>query len=276
MEQQLGALIQRIERLERANRAMKIVGAHAIAAVAAMTSIPQSLARNVQRKFAALDAGVITTSQLNLVNSSGQLVAVLGTQGQNAGLVFLDQNMKWVLALGENQGGNKPMAGLAVFDGNAFMPGNGVARAALGVSGDGAGLVTLDPNQKPALVAGVNPDGTAAGSFVLDANSYARAGFGNSSNGSGFFANDSSNVTRYVAGVTGDASKAGAVTFDGTGNIQVAVGGAQDGSLGGMAAFDANHQDRFDAGFSSVNGGGLLVKDAGGNTTWFAPEPAGQ
>jgi hypothetical protein len=270
MEQQLGALVQRIERLERANRAMKVVVAVAVAAVAAMTSVPQSLAKNI-RKMAALDAGIITTTQINLVNGSGQLVAVLGSQGQNSGLVFLDQNLKWVLALGTSQNGSKSSAGLALFDGNAFLPGNGVARAAIGISGDGAGMVALDANQKPALVAGVNPDGSAAGAFVLDLNSYARAGFGNGSNGSGFWANDASNVTRYVAGVSGDASKAGSATFDGIGNLQLAVGGAGDGSLNGMAAFDANHQDRFDAGYSSSSGGGLLVKDAGGNITYSAP-----
>src|SRR5690242_3627140 len=136
MEQQLGALLRRVERLERANRAMKIVGAGAKAMVAATRSVPQSLANNIRRKFAAIDAGTITTSQINLVNSSGQLVAVLGSQGQSAGLVFLDQNLKWALALGTSQGGGKAMAGLAVFDGNAFMPGNGVARAAIGVGSD--------------------------------------------------------------------------------------------------------------------------------------------
>lgn len=276
MEQQLGALIQRVERLELANRAMKVLVAVAVAAVAAMTSIPQSLARTIHHHMAALDAGVITTSQINLVNNAGQLVAVLGSQGQNSGLVFLDQNMKWVLALGTSQNGNKPMAGLALFDGNAFLPGTGVPRAAVGISSDGAGLVALDANSKPALVSGVNADGSAAGSFVLDSNTFARAGFGTGSGGSGFWAKDSSNVTRYVAGVSDDASKAGSVVFDGIGNIQLAVGGAGDDSAAGMAALDPNHQDRLDVGFSSANGGGLVVKDAGGNTVWFAPEPAGQ
>ena len=35
-----------------------------------------------------------------------------------------------------------------------FLPGSGVPRAAVGVSTDGAGLVTLDTNSHPALVAG--------------------------------------------------------------------------------------------------------------------------
>ena len=41
-------------------------------------------------------------------------------------------------------------------------------------------------------------------------------------------------------------------------------------------ALDPTGQDRLDAGFSSTAGGGVVVKDASGAVTWFAPEPAGR
>jgi hypothetical protein len=280
MESQICALTERIARLEKSNRAMKAIIAVAVLGMFAMSSTPQLMARGAKR-MSALDAGsvtadTITTGRINLVNGGGQLVAVLGTSGSGAGLVFLDQTEKWLLALGATQNGGKTSAGLVLFDGNQALAGKGVPRAAVGVSGNGAGLVALNGDGKPALVSGVNPDGSGSGSFALDGNEFARAGFGNAGNGSGFFANDANNVTRYVAGIAPDGSKAGSVAFDATGKPQVAIGGNGDGSLGGMVALDGNGQDRFDAGFSSANGGGLLVKDAGGNVVFFAPEPAGE
>jgi hypothetical protein len=225
-----------------------------------------------------MDVGTITTSQINLVNGNNQTVAVLGSMGDSTGLVFLDHHGKWALALGTNSGGPKPVAGLAVFDGNDFMTGSGVPRAAVGISTDGAGLVTLDTNSHPALVAGVAADGTGSGSFSMDSNGYARAGFGNSNQGSGFFAKDANNVTRYVAGVTSDGSKGGSIAFDNGGKIQFAEGGVGDDSGSGILAFDGQGQDRLDAGFSSANGGigGLVIKDANGSVVWYAPEPANQ
>jgi hypothetical protein len=79
-----------------------------------------------------------------------------------------------------------------------------------------------------------------------------------------------------VAGVNASGAQAGSVTLDASGKPQLALGGNGDGSAGGMVALDGTGQDRFDAGFSSAAGGGLVVKDSGGTVTWFAPEPAGQ
>lgn len=280
MDSQISVLTERVARLEKSNRAMKAIMAVAVLAMFAMSSTPQLLAKSV-KKMAALDAGAvtadtITTGRINLVNGTGQLVAVLGTSNNGAGLVFLDPMEKWLLALGESQTGGNTSAGLVLFDGNMALAGNGVPRAAVGVSGNGAGLVAMNGDGKPALISGVNPDGSGSGSFVLDGNEFARAGFGNAGNGSGFFANDASNVTRYVAGVAPDGSKAGSVTFDGTGKPQLLLGGNGDGSANGMIALDGTGQDRFDAGFSSAAGSGLVVKDPSGSVIWFAPEPAGQ
>jgi len=275
MDSQIGALTERVARLEKANRAMKVIVAVTVLAMAAMTSTPQLLAKTA-KKMVALDAGTITAQRINLVNGTGQIVAVLGTSSTGAGLVFVDQLGRWLLALGANQNGTTSTAGLALFDGNSVLPGNGVTRAAVGISSNGAGLTAFDGAGNPAVVSGVNPDGTSAGSLALDSNGFARAGFGNAANGSGFFANDSNNVTRYVAGVAPGGTQAGAVTFDATGKPQLALGGNGDGSAGGMVALDATGQDRFDAGYSSANGGGLVVKDPTESVIWYAPEPAGQ
>ncbi len=275
MDSQLCALTERVARLEKANRVMKAIVAVAVLAVAAMTSTPQLLAKTV-KKMASLDAQTITVQQLNLVNAAGQVVAVLGASGTGAGLVFVDQTGKWLLALGSSQNGSQTSAGLAVFDGNSILPGNGVPRAALGISSEGAALIALNGDGQPALISGVNADGSGAGSFAMDSSGYARAGFGNAANGSGFFAKDSNNVTRYVAGVGPNGTQAGAVTFDATGNPQLALGGVGDGSANGMVALDATGQDRFDAGYSTANGGGEVVKDQNGNVIWYAPEPPGE
>jgi hypothetical protein len=275
MDDQILALSERVARLERANRTIKLFFAVAVLAAAAMSSTPRLLAKTV-KKMAALDAGVVTARQINLVNDSGQPVAVLGTNGNSAGLVFVDNTGKWLLALGATQGGNSS-AGLVLFDGNDVLPGSGVPRAALGISSQGAAMLALNGAGKPALIAGVSADSSGSGSFALDSNGNARAGFGNAGNGAGFFANDSNNVTRYVAGVAPDGAQAGSVTFDASGKPQLALGGVGDGSQNGMVSLDGNGQDRFDAGFSAAAGsGGAVVKDQNGNVIWYAPEPAGQ
>ncbi len=277
MDSQLCALTERVARLEKSNRAMKVIFAITVLAIAATTSTPRLLAktRGVM-KMAALDAGAITTQRLNLVNGSGQTVAVLGTSPNGAGLVFVDGLGRWLLALGDTQNGGKTTAGLSLFDGNAALAGSGVPRAAVGISSTGAALIALDGSGKPALVSGVSADGSSSGSFALDSNGYSRAGFGNAANGSGFFANDSNNVTRYVAGVAPDGSQAGSVTFDATGKPQLALGGNGDASAAGMLALDPTGQDRLDVGYSSAAGSGVVVKDATGAVTWYAPEPAGE
>jgi hypothetical protein len=271
MDSQICALTERVARLEKSNRAMKVIFAVAILFTAAMTSTPKLLAKTV-KKMAALDAGTITAQQIILVNGNGQKVAWLGSAPGGAGLVFFDSTGKTVLALGETGAS----AGLATYDGNSILPGKGVTRAAVGISAQGAGLTALNGNGNPALVSGVSADSTSAGSFVQDSNGYARAGFGNAPNGSGFFAGDSNNVTRYVAGIKPDGTQTGSVTFDATGKPQLALGGNGDASAAGMIALDGTGQDRFDAGYSSTNGGGLVVKDATGTVVWYAPEPAGQ
>jgi hypothetical protein len=270
MDSQICALNERVARLEKANRAMKVVVAVAVLGMAAMSSTPQLLAKTV-KKLKAFDAGVINAEQINLVNGSGQIVAVLGTSSSGAGLVFVDQLGRWILALGASDNGTTKTAGLALYDGNTVLPGKGVTRATVGISKDGAGLVALNGEGNPALTSGVSADSTSAGSIVSDSNGYARAGFGNASNGSGFFATDSNNVTRYVAGITPGGTQAGSVTYDATGKPQLELGGVGDGSANGMLALDATGQDRLDAGYSSTEGGGALVKDSTGSVIWTAP-----
>ena len=279
MDSQLSNLTERVARLEKSNRAMKVIFAVCVLAIAATTSTPRLLAKTKgagATKMTALDAGTITTGRINLVNGAGQVVAVLGTNGSSAGLVFVDQSGKWLLALGDTQNGTKSSAGLAVYDGNSVLPGSGVPRIAVGVSSAGAALLASNTAGSPALISGVTADGSSSGSYVVDSNGYSRAGFGNASNGSGFFATDSNNVTRYVAGIKPDGTQAGSVTFDATGKPQLALGGNGDASSAGMLALDSTGQDRLDVGYSSTAGGGVVVKDATGAVTWFAPEPAGQ
>lgn len=277
MEQSLDTLMKRVDRLERNNRMMKRIALVAVVGAVLTASVPQAFSKTHRTpKKALVSANVIQAQMIQLLDDNGNLVAVLGTRGKSAGLVFFDSKGKLSLALGEDENANKPSAGLVMLDGNAFLPGNGVARTALGISGDGAGFVALDGNQKPALLGGVSADGTGSGSFTMDSNGYARAGFGNGSNGSGLFVQDANNRTRIVSGVAGDGSKAGTVSFDSAGSVQTALGGAGNDDNAGLAAFDGNQQDRFDAGYSKPDGSGLVIKDAGGNVIWFAPEPAGQ
>jgi hypothetical protein len=270
MDNQICALAERVARLEKSNRAMKVIVAVTVLAMGAMTSTPQLLAKTV-KKMAALDAGTITAQRINLVNGSGQIVAVLGTSSTGAGLVFVDAFGRWLLALGTSQNGTNTSAGLALYDGNSALPGAGVVRAAVGVSGQGAGLTALDDAGNTLLESGVSADSTSAGSVVMDSSGYSRAGFGNASNGSGFFAGDANDVTRYVAGVGPGGTEAGTVTYDATGKPQLELGGVGDGSANGMMALDGTGQDRFDAGYSSTAGGGAEVKDSSGNVIWFAP-----
>lgn len=270
MDNEIRALGERVARLEKANRAMKVILGVIVLGVAAMSSTPQLLAKTV-KKMASLEVGVITAEQINLVNAAGHTVAVLGTDGDSAGLVFLDADANWLLALGANQNGSNPTAGLALFDGNAILPGKGVTRAGVGISSQGAALMAANSAGNPALVSGVSADGSSSGSYVLDSNGYSRAGFGNASNGSGFFAADANNVTRYVAGVAPGGTSAGSVTYDATGNAQLELGGVGDDSGNGMISLDPTGQDRFDAGYTSAVGGGLEIKDSSGTVIWSEP-----
>ena len=275
MDSQICALTERVARLEKSNRAMKAILGVAVLAMFAMSSTPQLMAKGTKRMGAldatSITADTITTGRVNLVNGAGQLVAVLGTSSSGAGLVFLDETEKWLLALGTTSDGSSTSAGLVMYDGNQALAGKGVARLAVGINSQGAALLASNADGGPALISGVNAGGTSSGSYALDGNGYSRAGFGNASNGAGFFANDANNVTRYTAGVAPDGSKAGSVTFDATGKPQLLLGGNGDGSANGMVALDGTGQDRFDSGFSSTAGGGLLVKDASGNVIYFAP-----
>lgn len=297
MDSQINALSERVARLEKANRVMKMIVAVTVLAVGAMTSTPQLLAKTA-KKMASLDAGVITAQRINLVNAADQTVAVLGTDGNSAGLVFVDNSGKWLLALGASLGASNSSAGLVLYDGNSVLPGASKVqqqRVGVGISSQGAGLTAMNGAGQTVLVSGVTADSSSAGSQALDSSGFARAGFGIASNGSGFFANDSNNVTRYVAGVAPDGTEAGTatydatgvtryvagvalsgaqagtVTYDATGKPQLELGGAGDGSANGMIALDSTGQDRLDAGYSSTYGGGLEVKDSSGSVIWSAP-----
>jgi len=173
MDNQICALSERVARLEKSNRAMKVIVAVTVLAMTAMTSTPQLLAKSVTKMF-ALDADTITVQRINLVNSTGQIVAALGTSGNGAGLVFVDGLGRWLMALGTSVSGANTTAGLALYDGNAALAGKGVIRSAVGVSGNGAGLTALDGNSNTVLVSGVSADGTSAGAVVMIAGTGAR------------------------------------------------------------------------------------------------------
>ncbi|HYA36477.1 MAG TPA: hypothetical protein VEF03_12705 [Candidatus Binataceae bacterium] len=257
MEERLNALQLRVERLERSNRTMKIALAGALAIMIAIASVPQAMSKSRWPH-------TLVAEQFALVNEGGQVLAALGAGPFGNGLVFFDPNGKPAVIVGTNNNPAVKAAGVAVLDGNSYLNGDGVVRAAIGVGAQGAGSVALDRDQHPVFASGVNPDGSSAGALVMDSNGYARAGLMNGAGGTGLFIKDANNVTRMVFGTGATGSDSGMAIFDAKGAMQMANGGVGDDSAVGMTIFDSKGQDRLDAGLSSDSGAAVIVKDEAG------------
>src|ERR1700690_95026 len=161
-EGSIETMLARIERLERSNRAMKLIALAAVIGCIALNAVPALSAFPHGPK--ATDA-----QSFNLVSSKGVLVATLA-QGPNGGyLAFFDAKGKAEMLVGTRSSPTAKTIGVATFDGNALLPGNGKARQVWAMAADSIGNSIFDGAGNVRLSNVTAGDGSNAGSFFYDA-----------------------------------------------------------------------------------------------------------
>lgn len=203
MEQQVG-LMQRVELLEneltglrRSNRMVKIACGVIAVAFLAFGRIPSASSSGAPK--------IVTAQQFLLVDSRGSVLANLQNTTSGPLLTMNESNGATTLQLGtfsqSVQFATKGI-GLRVFDGNGVLSGNGVPRAAIGLSNTGIGSSYLDTSGTKILSGnGVTPSDSSWGPVVYDANGSARGGviYDTLDNFVGLFVNDSGANRGFVA-----------------------------------------------------------------------------
>jgi hypothetical protein len=252
IEESLEQMSKRLERAEQANRAMKIWGSIALAALIAFGSGPFASSVLAKKKPPAL----LQAERIELVTSSGQVLAALGTDSDGTGLTVLDSSGKKTLTLGNSA--DETFAGMATWDGNSIFPGTGAYRSSFGesnaknVSGGGFGFAVWDSAEKARVVAGTTPDVMQGYFETIDPNGSA-AGITDDDktfHQQGFFANDLNGKNRTFVGNSLDGTTFNTIqTADPNGS----VAGISDNSglsLQGFFANDLNGKNRVFAGNS--------------------------
>lgn len=300
MGQATQTLSERLERLEQENsrirrsaRLTKIVFAAMGALFAGVATVPLANSKPPN------GVPVVNAQQINLVNTSGKVLASLGTTADGNVLTFFDPSGKKTLTVGNSADGTS--TGVATWDGNSILPGTGhfratfaetnssnplggglafnvwndagKARVAVGTTVDDTfGFIfTSDPNGS---TIGIENNGNGfqnQGFFANDLNGKNRIFVGNSLDGTApFFAvNDANNVTRASIGVAPDS--AGFFVYDSAGTQEVAVGQSLSGNSAGIAVSDINGKLRAAAGWDSSNQEHYTLFDALFNVTFAAP-----
>jgi hypothetical protein len=175
--------------------------------------------------------GTLSIQQLNIVDASGNVLATFGSNNLGPLLSMVDAQGKKLLDLGIKplsqpiQVGPGQFAqkgfGLAIFDGNSVLPGNGVLRTGIGASEFGAGTATYDVTGSKIMTSdSISQDGTSYGYAVLDGNGVARTGVDYYEPGkfTGFYLYDSQNRFRGAHGLYLDDSVSYADVYDANGS----------------------------------------------------------
>jgi hypothetical protein len=259
-------LLLRIERLERANRTMKFAVAGLLIAFFAIGAAPEVKFPHGPRQ--------IDAQRFNLVTRDGKLLASLGAGPNGGSLAFFDASGRAEMLVGTGAGA--PSIGVAAFDGNDLIPGNGNARFVLAVDSNAAGESVFDQNGTTRLSNVLTSNNSSDGTFFYDATGTLRGGIGIGSNGPGVFLDDSKGVARILEGITGDDASSALALLDFNGKPLADLSAAGDDSAASLQILDPSGTPRLQAGSTVANGPQVLLNDAGGSTIWFAPEPAGQ
>jgi hypothetical protein len=307
VEQTLSERLERLERensrIKRSGRLMKIAMASSVALCVASFSVPWATGAPALK--------VLSAQQINLVNTSGTILASLGPTSDGNVLTFFDSAGKKTLTCGENA--SETFTGCTTWDNNKVIPGNGVIRTVFGESNPNVGAVS---GFGALVVDGSGRTRTSFGtSYDLTKNYIAAADLDGSSTGigsfqatkfKGFFTNDSNGVTREFGGLTfnsaisdnineiGLADSNGVVRvsasqvppdfvnaqnhrgnafalWDANGLQQAAMAALDDGSLAGFDTIDPNNVVRLAAFLSTQNGMNIDTFDGNGNLTGHLP-----
>jgi hypothetical protein len=259
------AMLARLERLERSNRVMKLIALGAVIGCIALNAVPA---------LSAFPHGPRATDaqSFNLVSSKGVLVATLA-QGPNGGyLAFFDSKGKAEMLVGTSSSAGDKTIGVATFDGNALLPGNGKARQVWAMAPNSIGNSIFDGAGNVRLSNVTDGDGSNAGSFFYDATPQLRAGVGVGDNGPGAFFNDSTGTARLLEGVLADDSGASlSMTNSGATHHLATLSALGDGSATTLQIEDNSGVARAIAGVGSQSGEIIQLNNAGGTETFRAP-----
>ena len=277
MEQETQMLVERLDRLEQENfrikrsaRLTKIMLASMSAMFAAVASVPLALSKP------PAGVPVVNAQQINLVNTSGQVLAALGPTSDGNVLTFFDNAGKKTLTLGNNPQEN--LSGIAFWDGNSIIPGTGKVRVIVGEGNptagpkagfgttiyDGSGLLrtAFGPSYDLTFngMIAIDPDGTSTGVDIFQPTS-----------SEGFFANDANGVTRTFVGKSLDSTSFnGTFLYDANNSNRLWMGDFQNESSLTFGMTDSTGQARAFGGFDQF-GPRLLTLNAAGTVTGHLP-----
>lgn len=175
MEQR--SLVERLERLElensgirRSARFMKFLMVATITVAAAMISVPMANSK----------PSVFSATEFDLLGATGKVTAKLMNLNGGASLLFYDSGGKLVSSVGFTNTASVAAAGLTVWDGNAILAGDGIARAGFGYTSrgpsTGIGAATWDASGNVRSAVGQGLDGSLAYEVLYDNTGALRTG----------------------------------------------------------------------------------------------------
>ncbi len=175
-----------------------------------------------------LKVQTLTAQTINVVDSGNNTVATLGKNANGNLLRFLDGAGHLTLSLGNNA--NETFAGIAMWDGNNVIPGNGIPRETIGASNpnvgpvSGFGLVNWDGGGNVRSGIYLAYDGTSAGAYADSING-STTGFGENETfqDMGFYAYDLNGNLRSSVGQTLDGSVTSMQLYDQTGALRTGI-----------------------------------------------------
>jgi hypothetical protein len=271
------ALLHRIERLERSNRAMKFVVLGAIVVSVAVNAFP-AMSSVFPHGPKRTDA-----ESFDLVSPKGVLLATLGQTANGGYLSFYDAkgNLEMNLGAGAPDATHptNTSVGLAIYDGNALLPGPTPGVARLVFAGDAtAGTPTVfgqsiyDDNSMVRVSSATAGDGGNGGAFIYDTTGTTRGGFVFGSDGPGAFFNDSTGTARLLEGVAANGSSA-SFSMMNTGATQAlyALSASGDGAATTFQIEDGSGTVRAIEGYSTLSNEIILLDNAAGTETFRAP-----
>jgi len=260
IEERFEGLARRLERAERANRAMKIWGSIAFAVLIGFGS--GSFASNATAK--PKPPAILTATREIDLSSGGATVASLRIVSGQPNLVFYDSAGKVVEDIGISPTAlpTGHAAGVAVYDGNADIPGGtGKIRASFGVTPSGSlagvGMGTYDANGVERSSDGSAIDGSFDGVAFYDATGANRTGvsYFPSTNFNGFYSDDASGNGRASMGAGADGTYSGSFISDAAGKLRDQTVYVPSANFNGSQSYDG-------AGHALSTMGNFLVDDA--------------
>ena len=191
------ALIERLERLERENSRIKRFARLALGSMVVLIVLA-----GIVPKATTQGPPILKATEFDLLGPNRSITAKLQTLRNGPNLTFYDNAGKVVADIGWINDSTSAQAGLAVFDGNSVLAGNGVARATVGytsrsASGTGVGLASYDETGLVRASVGQSLNGSESYEVLYDSTGALRTGITIPQSASiGYFNQDANGLSR--------------------------------------------------------------------------------